>query len=99
MDSIEKQNFYKELFSFAIPIGLQNLLAALIGATDALMLGRFSQDAAHYDRIDGISEHIQTAEQKHPNEVLLCCFGQHKKCRCNRREEEQQCQMKPANPD
>lgn len=45
MDSIEKQNFYKELFSFAIPIGLQNLLAALIGATDALMLGRFSQDA------------------------------------------------------
>jgi len=45
MDAAEKKRFYKELFSLAIPIGLQNLLAALIGATDALMLGRLSQDA------------------------------------------------------
>ena len=36
--------FYRELFTLAIPIGLQSLLIALIGATDALMLGRFSQD-------------------------------------------------------
>jgi len=43
---IENQKaFYKELLSLAIPIGLQNLLIALIGATDAFMLGRFSQDA------------------------------------------------------
>ncbi len=41
----EKHEFYKELFSLAIPIGLQNLLTALIGATDALMLGRLAQDA------------------------------------------------------
>lgn len=41
----EKKEFYSELFSLAIPIGLQNLLIALIGATDALMLGRLSQDA------------------------------------------------------
>lgn len=41
----EKKGFYKELFSLAIPIGLQNLLIALIGATDAIMLGRLSQDA------------------------------------------------------
>ena len=43
--SADKKDFYKELFSLAIPIGMQNLLVALIGATDALMLGRFSQDA------------------------------------------------------
>ena len=41
----EKKEFYKELLSLAIPIGMQNLLMALIGATDALMLGRLSQDA------------------------------------------------------
>lgn len=41
----EKREFYKEMFALAIPIGLQSLLVALIGATDALMLGRFSQDA------------------------------------------------------
>lgn len=41
----EKREFYKELLSLAIPIGLQNLLVALIGATDALMLGRLTQDA------------------------------------------------------
>ena len=41
----EDKTFYKELFSLAIPIGLQNLLVALIGATDAIMLGRLSQDA------------------------------------------------------
>lgn len=43
--AIEKRAFYKELFSLAIPIGLQNLLTALIGASDALMLGRLTQDA------------------------------------------------------
>lgn len=45
MDLSEKKEFYKELFSLAISISLQNLLIALIGATDALMLGRLTQDA------------------------------------------------------
>ena len=45
MSPAEKKEFYKEMFSLAVPIGLQSLLVALIGATDALMLGRFSQDA------------------------------------------------------
>ena len=45
MEKSEKREFYKELFSLAIPIGLQNLLIALIGATDALMLGRLAQDS------------------------------------------------------
>lgn len=45
MGAVEKKNFYRELFALAIPIGLQNLLVALIGATDALMLGRLTQDA------------------------------------------------------
>ena len=49
MMNIEKrkdnQEFYKRLFALAIPIGLQNLLFALIGASDALMLGRLAQDA------------------------------------------------------
>ena len=45
MQKINNKGFYKELFDFAIPIGLQNLLIALIGASDALMLGRLTQDA------------------------------------------------------
>lgn len=45
MELVEKKSFYKELFSLAIPIGLQSLLVALIGASDALMLGRLTQDA------------------------------------------------------
>ena len=45
MQSDEKKEFYKELLALAIPIGLQNLLIALIGATDALMLGRLTQDS------------------------------------------------------
>lgn len=45
MTKAEKRGFYKELFALAVPIGLQNLLVALIGATDALMLGRLTQDA------------------------------------------------------
>lgn len=40
---VEKKDFYKELFSLAIPIGMQNLLVALIGASDALMLGRLDR--------------------------------------------------------
>lgn len=45
MTKEEKKVFYRELLSLAVPIGLQNLLVALIGATDALMLGRLHQDA------------------------------------------------------
>lgn len=45
MTKTESKTFYKELLSLAIPIGLQNLLVALIGASDALMLGRLTQDA------------------------------------------------------
>lgn len=46
MNLNQSQNsFWKELLSLAIPIGLQNLLLALIGASDALMLGRLTQDA------------------------------------------------------
>ena len=45
MNPAEKKDFYQELFALAIPIGLQNLLVALIGASDALMLGRLTQDS------------------------------------------------------
>ena len=45
MTLTEKKEFRKELLALAVPIGLQNLLVALIGATDALMLGRLAQDA------------------------------------------------------
>ena len=45
LNKVEKKEFYKELTTLAVPIGLQSLLTALIGATDALMLGRLSQDA------------------------------------------------------
>ena len=37
--------FQKELLSLAAPLALQNLLNALVGASDALMLGRLTQDA------------------------------------------------------
>lgn len=41
----DKKEFNKELLSLAIPLALQNLLNALVGASDALMLGRLTQDA------------------------------------------------------
>ena len=37
--------FYAQLMKIAIPVGLQQLMVALVGASDALMLGRLSQDA------------------------------------------------------
>lgn len=45
MELADRKIFYRELLYLAIPIGLQNLLVALIGASDALMLGRLTQDA------------------------------------------------------
>ena len=41
----ERKRFSKELFAIAVPLALQNLLNALVGASDALMLGRLTQDA------------------------------------------------------
>lgn len=45
MADAEKKQFTKELIALAIPLALQNLLNALVGASDALMLGRLTQDA------------------------------------------------------
>lgn len=39
------KQFTKELLSLAIPFALQGLLNALVGASDALMLGRLTQEA------------------------------------------------------
>lgn len=41
----ERKRFNKELMAIAVPLALQNLLNALVGASDALMLGRLTQDA------------------------------------------------------
>ncbi len=45
MNIAEKKNFHKELVTLAIPLALQQLLNALVGATDALVLGRLTQEA------------------------------------------------------
>ena len=41
---VDKQ-FNKELTALAIPFALQGLLNALVGASDALMLGRLTQES------------------------------------------------------
>ena len=45
MSAEERKKFYKELTALAVPIALQWLLTALVGASDALMLGRLTQEA------------------------------------------------------
>ena len=45
MNPEEKNKFNKQLMSLAVPLALQNLLGALVGASDAFMLGRLTQDA------------------------------------------------------
>ncbi|MDO4618733.1 MAG: MATE family efflux transporter [Clostridia bacterium] len=42
---LEKKKFNRELIVLAIPLALQQLLNALVGATDALVLGRLTQEA------------------------------------------------------
>ena len=39
----DKKQFNRELLTLAVPLALQNLLTALVGASDALMLGRLNQ--------------------------------------------------------
>ena len=45
MNYEEKKEFNKQLMGLAVPLALQNLLTSLVGASDALMLGRLTQDA------------------------------------------------------
>ena len=45
MRPTDPKQFHKELMALAVPLALQNLLNALVGASDALMLGRLTQDA------------------------------------------------------
>ena len=44
MNTENRKNFYRELVALVIPLSLQNLLNALVGASDALMLGRLNQE-------------------------------------------------------
>ena len=39
----EKKQFSRDLLTLAVPLALRNLLQALVGASDALMLGRLNQ--------------------------------------------------------
>lgn len=41
----ENKIFYKKLFALVLPIACQNLMSALIGASDALMLGMLNQES------------------------------------------------------
>lgn len=41
----EKAQFYKKLFSLVLPIALQNLMSAIVSASDAVMLGFLNQDS------------------------------------------------------
>lgn len=41
----EKTNFYKKLFSLVLPLALQNLMSAIVSASDAIMLGFLNQDS------------------------------------------------------
>lgn len=45
MNYEEKRAFNIELIALAFPLALQALLQALVGASDALMLGRLNQDS------------------------------------------------------
>ena len=45
MNTENRKNFYRELVALAIPLSLQNLLNAFVGASDALMLGRLNQES------------------------------------------------------
>ena len=45
MQLTERKRFNKELMALAVPLALQELLNALVGASDALMLGKLTQDA------------------------------------------------------
>lgn len=45
MENTQQKAFRRELLHLAIPLALQNLLTALVGASDALMLGRLNQDS------------------------------------------------------
>lgn len=45
MPLTEQKSFRKALLTLAIPLALQQLLNALVGATDALVLGRLHQEA------------------------------------------------------
>lgn len=45
MNETEKKEFYDKLLKLSVPLAMQSLLNALVGASDALMLGRLNQDS------------------------------------------------------
>ena len=45
MNEKEKKEFNDKLRKLSVPLAMQSLLNALVGASDALMLGRLNQDS------------------------------------------------------
>ena len=45
IDTHETNSFYKKLFSIVLPLAVQNLMSAIVSASDAIMLGFLNQDS------------------------------------------------------
>lgn len=41
----DRREFYRKLFALVLPLALQNLMTALVSASDALMLGLLDQSS------------------------------------------------------
>ena len=45
MQNKDSETFYKKLFSLVLPLALQNLMSAIVSASDAIMLGFLNQES------------------------------------------------------
>ncbi len=60
MNTAEKKSFYRSLLSLALPMAFQQLMLALVGVSDAVMLGFMSQDALSAVSLAGQVQFVYT---------------------------------------
>lgn len=57
---MQKESFYKKLLALAVPVAFQHLMLALVGAADAIMLGRLEQEAMSAVSLAGQVLYVQS---------------------------------------
>ncbi len=60
MNDAEKKEFYRGLFALVLPMAFQQLMTALVGVSDAVMLGFLSQDALSAVSLAGQVQFVYT---------------------------------------
>ena len=74
MQNKDSPTFYKKLISLVLPLALQNLMSAIVSASDAIMLGFLNQDSLSAVSLATQVQFVLTRKQPENGKYIFDCL-------------------------